>query len=328
MIEEETNKNTKRLGDRDEALKSHAENSEDNPLSAWLTKSALPSVMPLQTHPLDQTKLSELGPLKEEIKEIEAFRHVHVALGSKVENPETPKANLDETPRTELPTQIFHRNIRDRYPGLPIYLVRRLAEANSDRAKRLSQKRAKAENEPTKPAKKKAPHRYTTNMHYASVPYHQYSGAQYQTKPIMKKAGRASPTYYVNEDRSPAFKSPKSKKGQSYSYASYGEAQSTADYWSGGRPQRRTRSTGSRSSSMNSSLHGSPKFYRQKQYQNIDFYTSEPDSHYHTSSLPPPPKKINSSRTSRRKANDQVMKCDICGEVIKVAERTWRRQWQ
>lgn len=38
-------------------------------------------------------------------------------------------------------TQIYHRNIADRYPALPYYLVTRLAKANCDRAERLKKTR-------------------------------------------------------------------------------------------------------------------------------------------------------------------------------------------
>ena len=43
-------------------------------------------------------------------------------------------------------TQIYYRNIVDRYPALPQYLATRLAEVNCHRAERLQQTRDQAKN--------------------------------------------------------------------------------------------------------------------------------------------------------------------------------------
>ena len=120
-------------------------------------------------------------------------------------------------------------------------------------------------------------------------------------------------------------KRPRVDKKRASSYASLAKSQPQFDYWSGGSPRYRTKSVGSRSSSRNSSLHGSPKFCYQKQYQNIDYFASKPKYHYSSPSLPPPPVKLRKAQPSKRKAKQLSFDCDICGEKVKVDRR---RQWQ
>lgn len=109
-----------------------------NPLSAWLTQSALPSVIPMHSHPVDQSSGPEVDLVTEESREIEVFRYVHLASHSEVGAHATDTTKGEDVSDLELPSQIYYRNIVDRYPLLPTYLARGLAEANSSRADRLS----------------------------------------------------------------------------------------------------------------------------------------------------------------------------------------------
>ena len=107
------------------------------------------------------------------------------------------------------------------------------------------------------------------------------------------------------------------------SFSSLSKSQNN-DSWIGQDPYHRTESVDTRSSSMNSSLHGSSNFCYQKEYQN-DYIASE-QIHYHSSpGLLPPPVKLCKSQSSKRKAEKLSFDCEICGENIKVDRR---REWQ
>lgn len=319
-------------------------NGEVNPLSAWLTQSALPSVVPMPSHPLDQGASTEVDLIKQERKEIETFRYVHVASGAEVDGPVTDVTDItkvEDMLDLELPSQIYYRNIVDRYPLLPIYLARRLAEANSSRAERLSSQRveamAKAKNKTVSAVSDKAPR--TTKRPGGGPIYASpvYANPVY-AKPVYASPGYASPVYdsypVAQAKMEKAIREPKTTmrnhiartgKQRANSYASLSKSQPQYDYWSGGSPRYRTKSAGSRSSSRNSSLHGSPKFCYQKQYQNVDYFASKPKYHYSSPSLPPPPVKLSKGSRSKRKAKKLSFDCDICGENVQVNRR---REWQ
>ena len=299
-------------------------NGEVNPMSAWLTQSALPSVVPMPSHPLDQGASTEADLVKQERKEIETFRYVHVASGAEVDGPitdSTDTTKVEDIQDLELPSQIYYRNIVDRYPLLPTYLARRLAEANSSRAERLSSQRveamAKAKNKTVSAVSDKAPR---TTKRPGGGPI--YASPVYDSCPVaqakMEKAIREPKTTTRNY-------SARTGKKRANSYASLSKSQPQYDYWSGGSPRYRTKSAGSRSSSKNSSLHGSPKFCYQKQYQNVDYFASKPKYHYSSPSLPPPPVKLSKGSRSKRKAKKLSFDCDICGENVQVNRR---RDWQ
>ena len=56
-------------------------------------------------------------------------------------SPEPNDPPLDRVEALDFGAQIYYRNIMDRYPAIPIYLARRLAQANHDRAERLRNKK-------------------------------------------------------------------------------------------------------------------------------------------------------------------------------------------
>ena len=279
-------------GNSDISVDGHA---EDTPLSTWLAQSALPSVIPVGSHPLDQIAGTEVNPIEEEIKEIELFRTVHLASNPEINSnaKDTPKANA--VVDMELSSQIYYRNIVDRYPLLPTYLARRLAEANSRRAERLSRRRVAAK---AKPPKYKIADKTTAS----------------------NSVNRLKRTY-----SQPAYSTPGETRKRANSYASLSKIQPQYEYWTGRGQSHRTKSVGTRSSSRNSSLHGSPKFCYQKQYQNVDYFDSSRTYHYSSPGLPPPPVKLRKGLSSKRKARKLSFDCDICGENVKVDRR---RDWQ
>ena len=279
-------------GNSDTSVDGHA---EGNPLSTWLAQSALPSVVPLGSHPLDQIARTEIDPVKEEIKEIEMFRTVHLASGPEINGNATDAPKVDAVLDLELPSQIYYRNIVDRYPLLPTHLAHRLAEANSSRAERLSRRRVEAKAKPPK-----------------------YKTAD-KTK-ASNSINRLKKTY-----SRPADSIPGETNKRANSYASFSKSQPQYEYWSGRGQSHRTNSVGTHSSSRNSSLHGSPEFCYQKQYQNVDYFASAPTYYHSSPGLPPPPVKLYKGHSSKRKAKKLSFDCDICGENVKVDRR---REWQ
>lgn len=294
--------------------------AEGNPLSTWLAQSALPSVIPLGSHPLDQIARTEVDPVKEEIREIEIFRTVHLASGPEINGNAQDTPKVDAVLDLELPSQIYYRNIVDRYPLLPTYLARRLAEANSSRAERLSRQRVEATARPKdKTADKTTTSDSVNHLRRANCPGTDSSSdsdlsvREYQTNMMTAQAQNQK----ILDDAKVELRQ------RADSFASLSKSQ-RKDYWIGQSPNHRTGSVGTRSSSRNSSLHGSPKFCYQKEYQN-DYFASQP-THYHSSpGLPPPPVKLRKGQSSKRKAEKLSFDCDICGENVKVDRR---REWQ
>lgn len=122
-------------------------NAGDTPLSAWLNQSAIPAATPVampfanQHQDPHMSKNAEL--LDQEKKEIEVFKNVHLVTPSKPATASGLPPSTVHKSGLELGAQIYYRNIEDRYPSLPPFLIRRLAIANVDRAERLRQQRLK-----------------------------------------------------------------------------------------------------------------------------------------------------------------------------------------
>ena len=118
-------------------------NSGASPLDAWLNQSAIPAAAPAieeqQEEMKDPPDSSNSSTAAQEIEEIKVFRNVHICSASEPVINGRHLESADELTNSELDTQIYYRNISDRYPGLPSYLALRLARANRDRAERLRQ---------------------------------------------------------------------------------------------------------------------------------------------------------------------------------------------
>ncbi|KAL9033807.1 MAG: hypothetical protein Q9180_005753, partial [Flavoplaca navasiana] len=108
-------------------------NSGASPIAAWLNQSAMPSITPIKDDPDATDKLL----LAQEVEEMKMFRNVHVKAAP---CPASTDGDLimDKDFAVLRPgARIFYRNIKDKYPCIPTYLARRLADANLDRAERL-----------------------------------------------------------------------------------------------------------------------------------------------------------------------------------------------
>ena len=341
--ETETLRRTGNVSDSDKTNMFSDERTKVSPLSAWLNNSALPSAARVSSHPLDERIDTDVDSVGEEIREIENFRYVHLASDSLTDAHVTKTTNATDTLGLELPSQIYYRNIVDRYPLLPTYLAHRLAEANSSRAKRLAQQRAeavaKANGKTEALDSEKA--RRTLKQSRPGLVYH-ISPRKDNTKkrarePVFRSTTRASKKkpsneyesawsgYYPPPGNLSKKKSVNVDKKRANSYTSLSKSRPQYDYWNGGSLHHRTMSVGSRSSSRNSSLHGSPKFYDQKQYQNFEYTSSQTKHYYSSPSLPPPPVKLDKIKSLKQRAKNLSFNCDICGEIVSVDRR---RQWQ
>ncbi len=114
-----------------EAISAIGWNGGASPLDAWLNQSAIPSIA-AAPQPSDLGN-SEKDLIAQEEKEIKVFRNVHVEMAPSPEDETT----VDELEGLNFSAQVYYRNIRDRYPLLPTYLARRLAQANYRRFERL-----------------------------------------------------------------------------------------------------------------------------------------------------------------------------------------------
>lgn len=118
-------------------------NSGASHLDAWLNQSAIPAAAPVINEQQERTKSpadpSSSADADQEMEEIKVFRNVHICPVSEPVIDGRQLESADKLANVELETQIYYRNILDRYPELPSYLALRLARANRDRAERLRQ---------------------------------------------------------------------------------------------------------------------------------------------------------------------------------------------
>lgn len=119
-------------------------NSGKSPLDAWLNQSAVPSaILPLEPR-VEDKESRDRGATARELKEIEFFRTVHISASDRVRQ-EKEAVDFSSGSHIDFGARIYYRNIVDRYPLIPPYLARRLAEANFHRAERLQCQRSQAE---------------------------------------------------------------------------------------------------------------------------------------------------------------------------------------
>jgi len=263
-------------------------NSGSSPLEAWLNQSAVPAATSVaaQYSPVN----AEKAMVAQEIGEMKVFRNVHM---TKEQTPMKSSQGLVDMEELELGAQIYYRNIVDRYPLLPAYLARRLAQANHDRAERLR--------------------------------YEKSQGREMARDYAMRKSA-SHVQDHINK-RPPAFSlahkpSHKPKIEVIRPHACVESAMnrpcSPSDFWTGRSSRRHSASVHSRSSSMNSSLHGEPKYDPQEQnptFPSVPRASSSGD--FATKpSLPPPPVELGKVLT---------FTCDMCESVVQVKTR---HEWQ
>jgi hypothetical protein len=109
-------------------------NSGSNPMDAWLNQSAIPT---LDTHVQEVVEESQNRQtiLEQEQRDLEHLQKVHLCIDADM----APKNYSTQISESELNSAAwpYHRKILDRFPNLPAFLARRLAEANVCRSNRL-----------------------------------------------------------------------------------------------------------------------------------------------------------------------------------------------
>ena len=276
-----------------------------SPLESWLNQSALPSVAPLLRLQPQPYELRQEDPITREIEEIKVFRNVHMAVTPEPTGYESDPVT-HEIADLELDAQIYYRNIKDRYPLLPLYLVRRFAQANHDRAERLRVKRTK-ENAPSTPLLANRIQSFETGSLEApeEAPLRKLTMSNTYQKEVYNPNPNFMP--YAPQESFPLHsRPPPPLPPPSY-------------FWTGGSPNRRPASVHSRSSSMNSSLHGNPKFDPQDQNPKFPDNRSgslSADFVRVSAGLPLPPGDLG-KRLS--------FVCEICGETIQTNRQL---EWQ
>lgn len=111
-----------------------------SPLEAWLNQSAVP-IAAANPDDNQRTTTAVESQIAQEREEIKNFRSVHLMA---VQQPSSLDGNLDldkDFASLRQGAQIYYRNIKDKFPLIPTYLARRLAEANLDRAATLQTRR-------------------------------------------------------------------------------------------------------------------------------------------------------------------------------------------
>jgi hypothetical protein len=110
-----------------------------SPLLSWLEQTLSPENPSMIQSQLREKQVRQEQARVQEMKDIELFRNVHVVPSQHLsEEPAPSKPTISVEDDLELAARIYYRNIVDRYPAIPNYLARRLAEANLARAQRLS----------------------------------------------------------------------------------------------------------------------------------------------------------------------------------------------
>ena len=113
---------------------------ENSVFSKWLDNSANPTPGVARLQEVRQEKEEREARTRDlETREIEVFRNVQV--DTTIKRPQESSQRIVEGHAG--PSEIYRRNILDRYPRIPQYLASRLAEANTQRIERLLQLRAR-----------------------------------------------------------------------------------------------------------------------------------------------------------------------------------------
>ncbi|KAL8774267.1 MAG: hypothetical protein Q9209_001018 [Squamulea sp. 1 TL-2023] len=299
-------------------------NAGPTPLDAWLNQSAIPTPRGSINIARHVDESTDQNHDNAEATDIEVFRRVHIASNTEADIPPPRPSFAAEVSVLELGTQIYFRNIVDRYPSLPTYLALRLAKANQERSQRLQKQRDYhtsnwsplriAEFEDLSPCYPIWEESIADSANMLTQPAYALGEStvtaqkRFPATHDSLKERLGTPTLLDN------FLTTSGRKAsQSTDTGPIGEA----NFWTGTSRSRRASSVRSGSSSRNSSLRDVPitkvdPFEQSPVFpiKKSDIFEQEPNPV--RPSLPPPPKEADSGLP---------FACDICGRMIIVSRK-------
>jgi hypothetical protein len=315
-------------------------NSGATPIDAWLNQSAVPVGSPgLTALEVDQyTREKEARKLEEQ--ELMFYRKVH--LDTEVQGDKSHSRVIEDVESTGLAAQVYRRNIMDRYPSIPPYLARRLAEANVKRAERLAIRTVQPEDVPT--VAKDRDNSIGTDEDRSLPPIFHRASEDLENAAMLSDAPFLEDLWVLPRSEQIEIKSPRpSLPTQDLELLTnmenpeldefeslwreleqlpslQAQPPPSESFWTGGAPRRRSASVHSAFSSMNSELRGDRADWDEDE-QDLHFSESLHDSEKlggfrPTPGLPPPPVQLGLEMT---------FECDICKLTVRVERR---KEWQ
>jgi hypothetical protein len=113
-------------------------NSGESPMAAWLNQSAIP--MPdAVPEPIEEALSPDPKLLEQERRDLEKLRKVHLSFSPGLQ---PPQEQGKEYRNMDSAAQPYLRKVIDKFPAIPPFLARRLAETNLRRKRRLAAERA------------------------------------------------------------------------------------------------------------------------------------------------------------------------------------------
>jgi hypothetical protein len=113
-------------------------NSGESPMAAWLNQSAIP--MPdAVPEPIGEALFRDPELLEQERRDLEKLRKVHLSFSPGLQ---PPQEQGKEFKNMDSAAQPYLRKVIDKFPAIPPFLARRLAETNLRRKRRLAAERA------------------------------------------------------------------------------------------------------------------------------------------------------------------------------------------
>jgi hypothetical protein len=290
------------------------------PLDVWLSRIPVVDTASFTTRSVPASDLED-----REAKGIENFRNVHIndqeGIGQ-IQTDVPEKACTDSHQEIEFSARIFYRNIRDRYPYLSQRLARRFAEANKSRSDRLGLSRIEqGGSSSSDDLEDKVSCDSVLDAKKVELEGNSINNASQDAKLILSKLGERwklaqGKRQGQEEDAADRQRFPKKRK-----------IDTDTSYWSGIPRVPSRHSTASRSSTMNSSLHGSNEGSHKggpvplqgpRSFSTGKSSRSGPinDHREPLLALPPPPIEL---------GTQQSFACDICGCTVNVLRR---RDWK
>lgn len=293
-------------------------NAGSSPLDAWLNQSALPS-SDTSFHTVCEEENRRYAMRDQEQRDLKHLRRVHVILGEKTIHGDRWEGVDDKL--FEKPVWPHFRKILDKFPTIPVFLAKRLANSNFRRDERLRKARdgmqaVEKERKPMAPQMVKEKEKRQVEDSVLFVEGYEIAMAVAGAK--MQKPKEEKDDYQTRMAIAPDRPNSKQQhQREQQDRLREEQPPETIFYRSQG---RRSSSVCSYRSSRNNSLRGDEGFDATYQMPSFSRRRSGSGSSYDSDkvspSLPPPP---------TRESDQEETWCDACGTMVKLRRR---RDWQ